>query len=460
MMSDTSQVDLLIKDALLVATMDEHRREIQGGWVSINDGLISGVGTSSEPPPPANRTITATNCLVTPGFINTHHHMFQNLTRAFPPMTSAPLFEWLQTLYPLWSALDEEAAYLSAWIGLAELALGGCTTSTDHLYLHPAGAGDLITATITAANELGMRFHPTHGSMSLSEKDGGLPPDSVVRDDDEILAESERLVGLHHDNSHGAMTRIALAPCSPFSVTPELMTRTAELAERLDVRLHTHLAENDQDDEFSMDQFGRMPVDQFAEVGWLQDRSWVAHAVRLRDNDITRMAGAGVGVAHCPSSNMILSSGIAPVSKMRSAGMAVGLGCDGSSSADSASLWQEARTAMLLGKLSSGADSTNARHALEMATRGGARCLGREGEIGELSVGAAADVVLWQMDQLVFAGGIADPVETLMRGGPATAETTIVNGKPVVADGQLIHRDLASQMDRHRLAAARIQNTR
>ena len=457
MMSDQNQVDLLIHDALLVATMDAERRELEGGWISLNGGLIDQVGLSGEAPPPARRAISANNCLVTPGFVNTHHHMFQNLTRAYPPMTSAPLFEWLQTLYPLWSALDEEAAYLSAWVGLAELALGGCTTSTDHLYLHPRGAGDLISATITAANELGMRFHPTHGSMSLSEKDGGLPPDSVVRDDDEILAESERLVNMHHDPSWGAMTRIALAPCSPFSVTPDLMTRTADLAERLDVRLHTHLAENDQDDAFSMDQFGRMPVDQFAEVGWLQERSWVAHAVMLRDNDISRMASAGVGVAHCPSSIMILSSGIAPVFKMRSAQMAVGLGCDGSSSADSASLWQEARQAMLLGKLSSGADSTNARDALEMATLGGARCLGRQGEIGELTPGAAADLVLWRLDHLNFAGGIADPIEALLRGGPASANTTVVNGKIVVEDGQLVHPDLEHQLDRHRSAAARIQ---
>ena len=273
-------VDLLVTDALLVATMDPERRELEGGWVGIDGGFVHSVGSATDERPDADRTLSAAGCLITPGLINTHHHLYQNLTRAYPPMTSAPLFGWLQTLYPLWRSLDEEAAYLSAWVGLLELALGGCTTSTDHLYLHPRGGGDLITAEIQAATELGMRFHPTHGSMSHSEKDGGLPPDDVVRDEDEILAESERLVALHHDPSHGAMVRIALAPCSPFSVTPELMGRTAELAARLDVRLHTHLAENAEDDEFSEAMIGRRCIEQFEHVGWCTDRSWVAHCVR------------------------------------------------------------------------------------------------------------------------------------------------------------------------------------
>jgi len=323
--------DLLVRDALMVATYDDQRRELPGGWVALRDGFITEIGAATDPLPEAERVISAANCLVTPGLINTHHHLYQNLTRAFRPMTSAPLFGWLQTLYPRWRRLDEEGAYLSAWVGLAELALGGCTTSTDHLYLHPRGAGDLITATINAATELGMRFHPTHGSMSLSEKDGGLPPDDVVCDDDEILSESARLVALHHDPEPGAMVRIALAPCSPFSVTPELMTRTAELAESLDVRLHTHLAENAEDDEFSLERFGRRPVDQFEEVGWLTSRSWVAHCVRPNPEEVQRLGQAGVSVAHCPSSNLILSSGIAPIVDMRAAGVNVGVGCDGSS---------------------------------------------------------------------------------------------------------------------------------
>ena len=325
---------------------------------------------------------------MTPGLINTHHHIYQNLTRSYRPAVNGTLFQWLTTLYPRWALLDEEAAYVSAWIGLAELALGGCTTSTDHLYVHPRGGGDLISAEIRAAQEVGVRFHPTRGSMSLSQKDGGLPPDSVVQDDDEILADSERLVGLHHDPAWGAMVRIALAPCSPFSVTPELMRATAELAERLDVRLHTHLAEDPDEDTFAEQTFGRRTIEQFEEVGWGSDRSWVAHCIYPNADEIVRLGKWGTGVAHCPSSNMLIGGGgIAPVPEFRAAGVPVGLGCDGSASTDSASLWMEARNALLLGRLRKGPTSMGARDALEIATRGSAGCLGRDGEIGQLSVG-------------------------------------------------------------------------
>ena len=347
--------DLLISGARLLVAMDAERQELDGGWVTISNGLVAAVGTG--PPPPARETLDATEALVTPGLVNTHHHLYQNLTRAHPPMTSSALFTWLQTLYPLWRALDTEGAYLSAWIGLAELALSGCTTSSDHLYLHPRGAGDLLAAEIEAARDLGMRFHPTRGSMSLSEKDGGLPPDDVVADDDEILAASEEAVARHHDRAHGAMVRIALAPCSPFTVTEGLMVRTAELAERLDVRLHTHFAENAEDDEFSITTFGCRPTDYLERTGWLTDRAWLAHCVMPNDAEVRRLGLAGVGVAHCPSSNMILSSGIAPVAALRAAGVSVGLGVDGSSSADAASLWLEARQALLVAKLRDGAAS-------------------------------------------------------------------------------------------------------
>ena len=271
--------DLVVTGARCVATMDDARRELAGGWVAITDGLIEQVGTGVAPP--AATVIDATDCLVTPGLVNTHHHLFQNLTRAFPPMTDKPLFGWLQSLYPLWSAIDAEEINVSAWVGLAELALSGCTTSTDHLYLHPKGSGDLLTAEIDAARDLGVRFHPTRGSMSLSVKDGGLPPDSVVQDDDEILAASEEAVARHHDRAWGAMTRIALAPCSPFTVTEDLMVRTAELAERLDVRLHTHFAENDEDDEFSLATYGCRPTEYLERTGWMSDRVWVAHCVAV-----------------------------------------------------------------------------------------------------------------------------------------------------------------------------------
>jgi cytosine/adenosine deaminase-related metal-dependent hydrolase len=451
-------VDLLIRDAGLIATMDDSRTELRGGWLSISDGLVVGLGSSTDPQPEAKEVIDATDQLVTPGLINTHHHLYQNLTRAYGPMTSAPLFGWLQTLYPLWTSnLDEEAVHTAAWVGLAELAMGGCTTSSDHHYIHPNRAGDLLAAEISAASELGMRFHPTYGSMSLSVKDGGLPPDDAVLTEDEILANSKMHVERWHDPSHGSMIQIALAPCSPFSVTPELMRQTAELAESLDVRLHTHLAENAEDDEFAVATFGIRPVDLYEDVGWMTDRTWGAHVVRPNPTEIARLGAAGVGIAHCPSSNMILGSGIAPVIDLRDAGCPVGLGCDGSSSADSASLWQEARLSMLQGKLRSGPSAMTARTALEIATRGGAGCLGRQGEIGELSVGAVADLATWKLDGLPFAGVLDDLIEGWLRGGPTSAWNTIVAGKSVVRTGELVSDQLSEKLALHRTIARRFQ---
>ena len=448
-----------MRNAALVATVNDQRQEIPGGWVAITDGLISGVGHSGSEP--ASKTIIdATDCLVTPGLVNTHNHMFQNLTRAYPPMTNAPLFGWLQSLYPLWATLDEESAFVSAWIGLAELALSGCTTSTDHLYVHPKGAGDLLAAEITAAVELGIRFHPTRGSMSLSQKDGGLPPDSVVQDHDLILAESQRVIERHHDRAHGAMVRIALAPCSPFSVTKQLMIESANLAEKEDVRLHTHFAENVEDDDYSLATFGCRPTQYLEQVGWCTDRTWVAHCVMPNADEVQRLGRAHIGVAHCPSSNLILSSGVAPVVDLRAAGVHVGLGVDGQSSGDSASMWMEARQSMLLAKLKSGAAEGSARMSLEVATRGGAGCLGRVGEIGEISVGAVGDLAVWSLTGPQFAGAIADPIEAWLRCGPVSVRDTVVHGRSVVRNGQLVstkvdemlkhHRQLSVQMQKHR----------
>jgi cytosine/adenosine deaminase-related metal-dependent hydrolase len=453
----TDTADLLITNGY-VTTVDEGRRELDGGWVAITDGLVSGVGASTDRKPVAKETLDAAGCLVTPGLVNTHHHLYQNLTRAFPPMTNAPLFGWLQTLYPLWRALDEESAHVSAWIGLAELALSGCTTSTDHLYLHPRNGGDLLSAEIAAAVDLGMRFHPTRGSMSLSQKDGGLPPDDVVQEDDEILALSQAAVERHHDRSFGAMVRVALAPCSPFSVTKELMIRSAELAEKLDVRLHTHFAENSEDDDFSIATFGCRPFEYLREVGWLSNRTWVAHCVMPNAEEIVQLGAAGIGAAHCPSSNLILASGIAPVVDLRAAGVHVGLGVDGSSSADSASLWLEARQAMLLAKLRNGAGAADARMALEVATIGGAGCLGRVGEIGSLQVGAVGDVAVWDLSGIQFTGAIADPVEGWLRCGPTGARDTIVHGRYVVKGGQLVTGKTAEMMAEHRRLATKMQN--
>ncbi len=450
--------DLLVTGADLVATMDADEREIRGGWVAIKDGLVEAVGGSTDAPPATARALRADGCLVTPGLINTHHHIYQNLTRAYKPAVNGSLFTWLSTLYPLWAGLDEESAYVSAWIGLAELALGGCTTSTDHLYVHPRGAGDLLSAEIAAATDLGMRFHPTRGSMSLSQKDGGLPPDSVVQDDDEILADSERLVGLHHDRSWGAMVRVALAPCSPFSVTPELMRQTAELAERLDVRLHTHLAEDPDEDRYAQEKFGQRTVEHFEDVGWLSGRAWVAHCIYPNPAEVARLGAAGVGVAHCPSSNMMIGGGgLSPVAELRAAGSPVGLGCDGSASTDHASLWLEARTALLQGRLRHGPTAATARDALTIATRGGAACLGRTGELGTLQEGAAGDLVCWPLTGITFAGALTDPIEAWLRCGPVAARHTVVAGRPVVEDGRLVDPGVEAMLSRHRAEAIRIQ---
>ena len=435
--------------------MDDQRREIRYGWLAISNGFVSAIGSGA--PPPAKQVVDATDCLVTPGLVNTHHHLYQNLTRAFPPMTNAPLFGWLQTLYPLWRSLDEESAHVSAWVGLAELALSGCTTSTDHLYVHPVGAGDLLTAEIAAAIDLGMRFHPTRGSMSLSIKDGGLPPDDVVQDHDVILDESARAVAKHHDRSHGAMVRVALAPCSPFSVTKQLMIDSAELAAKLDVRLHTHFAENSEDDAFSLATFGCRPMDYLEEVGWCHDKTWLAHCVMPNPQEIKRLGVARIGVAHCPSSNLILSSGVAPVIDLIAAGVHVGIGVDGSSSADSASMWLESRQAMLLAKLRSGAAAGTARMALECATRGGAGCLGRVGEIGELSVGSVGDIAIWSLTGPVFAGAIVDPIEAWLRCGPVSARDTIVHGKYVVRNHEIVSTKLETMLKSHAKLAHRMQ---
>jgi len=447
--------DLVVANARCVATVDSQRRELAGGWIAVDGGLITGVGTGVAPA--GVDVIDASDCLVTPGLVNTHHHLYQNLTRAFPPMTDKPLFGWLQSLYPLWRAIDEESVHVSAWVGLAELALSGCTTSSDHLYLHPRNSGDLLSAEIDAARDLGIRFHPTRGSMSLSEKDGGLPPDDVVADDDEILAACEDAVSRHHDRSFGAMTRVALAPCSPFSVTEDLMVRTAELAERLDVRLHTHFAENAEDDQFSLATFGCRPLEYLERTGWCTDRTWVAHCVMPDHDEIQRLGAAGIGAAHCPSSNMILASGIAPVVDLRAAGVKVGLGVDGSSSADSGSLWLEARQAMLLAKLRNGAAAGTARMALEIATIGGAGCLGRDGEIGAIREGAVADVAVWSLTGPSFAGAIADPIEAWLRCGPTGARDTIVAGQPIVRDGMLVSDRLPEMLAAHESLARRIQ---
>jgi cytosine/adenosine deaminase-related metal-dependent hydrolase len=439
-----SPVDLLVKDSELLVTLRDD--PVPGGWVAVSNGVVAGSGRPGTEPD-AVRILSARGGLITPGLINTHHHIYQNLTRAFAPALQGGLFEWLTTLYPLWSRLDEEAAYVSAFIGFAELALGGCTTTSDHLYVHPCAG--LIDAEIAAAREIGVRFHPTRGSMSLSEDDGGLPPRIAVQTDDEILDDCERLIDTYHDPQPGAMCQIALGPCSPFSVTPRLMRESAELASRRNVRLHTHLAEDRDETRFCLQSFGRRPVEHFEDLGWNEGNAWVAHCIFPNEDEMERLGRGGTSVAHCPSSNMLIAGGTAPVTRLRAHNVAVGLGCDGSASTDHASLWLEARTALLLARLSGGPMAMNAWDALAIATQGSAACLGREGELGHLSDGAPADLVVWPVDGVSFAGAHTDLVEAWLRCGPVTARHTVVNGRVIVADGQISAPGLEEMLRRH-----------
>lgn len=444
--------ELLVRDAELLVV--DGGREIPGGWLAIADGRVTGVGAAGSEPA-ARTTVSAAGRLVTPGLVNTHHHIYQNLTRSCAPAVNGSLFDWLTTLYPLWAGLDEEAAYVSAYVGMAELLMGGCTMSSDHLYVHPRPR--LVDAEIRAARDIGFRFHATRGSMTRSVEDGGLPPRSVTQTEEEVLADSERLIRTYHDPEPGALVRVALAPCSPFSVTKSLMTATAELAERHDVRLHTHLAEDRDEDTYCLRTYGCRPVEYFEETGWMSDRSWVAHCIYPNDAELRRLAAAGVGVAHCPSSNMLIGGGTAHVKEMRELGLPVGIGCDGSASTDHASLWMETRAALLLGRYLGGPGAMTARDALDIATRGSARCLGRDDELGHLRPGACADLVVWDTHEVALAGAVSDPVEAWLRCGPARAWTTVVAGRILVDRGEPRLNGLADALREHGGIARRMQ---
>jgi len=452
---DDGLVDLVVVGAehLVVGPGEE----IPGGWVAVRGGAVVEVGGPRETPPDARRALRADGCLVTPGLVNTHHHMYQNLARAFAPVAAVPFDEWLATLTPLWCRLDEEAVHSSAWVGLAELALGGCTTTTDHLYIHPPSGGDLLSAEIAAAADLGLRFHPTYGSMDITEANGGFAPDELGRDADEILAASEAQIARHHDGSAGSMLRVALAPAATYLATEELLAGSAELAERVDVRLHTHLAYTDLEDERCARDHGRSVLEHMEACGWGTDRAWIAHGTRLDEHGADQLARWGMCVAHCPSSTMLAGGGMTPVHLLRARGVPVGLGCDGSASTDSASLWMEARQALLVHRWLGGPESFAARDALSLATTGGAACLGREGEIGVLTPGAAGDLVCWKLDGPAFSGALTDPVEAWLRCGPVAAHHTVVAGAPVVEGGRLVHPDLEQRLGEHRRIAARFQ---
>ncbi|WP_342616621.1 8-oxoguanine deaminase [Rhodoferax sp. GW822-FHT02A01] len=468
---------LLIHNAHTVATQDDHRSELKNASIYIRDNRIEAIGPAAAMPPEAlqaDEVIDARQHLVTPGLVNTHHHMYQSLTRAIPSVQNAELFGWLQGLYPLWAGLTPEMIHVSTQVAMAELLLSGCTTSSDHLYIYPNGVR--LDDSIEAARAIGMRFVATRGSMSVGQSKGGLPPDRVAEDEDFILKDTQRVIETHHDGSFGAMTHVAVAPCSPFSVSRDLMRLSAELARRYQVRLHTHLAENDHDLAYSREKFGCTPTQYAQDLGWLGHDVWHAHCVKLDDEGISLFAATRTGVAHCPCSNMRLASGIAPIRRMLDAGVPVGLGVDGCASNDAAHMVNEARQALLLARvgramqpaeertLPSGERKTffgcdlgpaemTARDVLHMATRGGAEVLGRK-DIGSLQVGMCADLVLFDLQTLSFAGGaVHDPVGALLLCGSPQTDYTVVNGKVVVRQGQLATVDLGPLVERHNALA-------
>lgn len=441
---------LLLRDAEVVVTMDAARREIRGGWVHLRHGAITALGGPEDPAPPAAEVIRLPGHVLMPGLVNTHHHMFQSLTRALPAAQDAELFDWLGALYPVWSRLTPEALRIAAATAMAELVLSGCTTAADHHYIFPNGCR--LEDTIAAAEEIGLRFHPTRGAMSLGQSKGGLPPDAVVEREDAILADMERVVVRFHDPARLSMLRIGIAPCSPFSVTRELMRDAAGFARARGLRLHTHLAENDKDVAFSRERFRCTPAEYAEELGWVGPDVWHAHCVKLDAPGIALFARTGTGVAHCPCSNMRLASGIAPVPAMRRAGVPVGLGVDGSASNDAGHLLGEARQAMLLARVGHGPAAMTAREALEIATLGGARVLGRE-DIGALAPGMAADLVAFDVTGLDQAGAEADPVAALIFCTPGRVALSVIGGRVVVREGELLTLDLRAQAARHRAAA-------
>jgi len=449
---------LLVKHAQVLATMDGERREIAGGGMRIEDGFITHVGETADLPGGADEELDLSGHVVLPGFVNTHHHFYQTLTRAVPGAQDAGLFDWLRTLYPIWAGMTAAHIRVSTQVALAELALSGCTTASDHLYLFPNDSR--LDDEIEAAREVGLRLHASRGSMSLGESDGGLPPDSVVETDEAILADTRRVIETFHDAAPGSMTQIVVAPCSPFSVTPEIMGESAALARSFGVTMHTHLAETMDEEEFCVATYGRRPVELMEDLGWMGDDVWFAHSVFINDAEIGRMAEAQTGVAHCPSSNMRLASGIAPLRKYLAAGVPVGLGVDGSASNDASHLLGEARQAMLLARLDaapnqSGGELLKARTAIEVATRGGASVL-RRPDLGSLEVGKTGDFIAIDSSRLGYAGALHDPVAAVMFAAPVNVDFNYVAGKPVVHERRLVTLELEPLIERHNHLAAEL----
>jgi 8-oxoguanine deaminase len=454
---------LLIRNAELLVTMDDLRREIPDGGLFVKDGFIQEVGPTKKLPLSADEIVDASGYIVLPGLVNTHHHFYQTLTRAVPAAQNANLFNWLKTLYPIWARMTSEDIRISTQTALAELALSGCTTASDHLYLFPNGSS--LDDEIEAALPIGVRLHASRGSMSLGESKGGLPPDSVVDTEDRILVDSERLIKKYHQSSPGAMVQIVLAPCSPFSVSGELMKESAKLARKYGVHLHTHLAETQDEEEFCLQKFGYRPVAYMQSVDWVGKDVWFAHSVHVSQNEIETYAKEGCGVAHCPSSNMRLASGIAPIQNYLKAGVKVGLGVDGSASNDGSHMLAEVRQAMLLTRLKAGLDGASlsstggeiftARQALELGTRGGAAVLGRS-DIGSLEIGKCADFIGINLHKLEYAGALHDPLAAIVFCQPSGVDFNYVHGKPVVKDRILLGLDIPTHIEKHNAAARRL----
>ena len=444
----------LLRHAAVLVTMDDARREIPDGGLFIRDNIIEAVGPTADLPP-ADTVIDLSDHVLLPGLVNTHHHFYQTLTRAIPAAQDATLFNWLKTLYPIWTGLTGEAVYVSTLVAAAELLRSGCTTTSDHLYIYPNDV--TLDDQIRAVQEIGIRFHAVRGSMSLGESKGGLPPDAAVEEEEDILKDSQRLIESYHDPTPGAMLRIVLAPCSPFSVTADLMRQSALLARDGDsgVLLHTHLAETVDEERFCLQKFGMRPVALADELGWLGDDVWHAHCVHLNDEEVSLFAQTGTGVAHCPSSNMRLASGIAPIRKMIDAGVRVGLAVDGSASNDGSHMLAEARQAMLLQRVMGNPAGLSAREALEIATRGGAAILDRD-DIGQLAVGKAADCIAINLKRLAYAGALHDPVAATVFCAPQEVDLALVDGRVVVRDGEITTLEMGTIIERHNAIASRL----
>jgi cytosine/adenosine deaminase-related metal-dependent hydrolase len=457
---------LLVRNASLLATFDDDDREITDGGLFIRDGFIEQVGSTSDLPETADEVLDLSGHVILPGLINTHHHFYQTLTRAVPAAQNANLFNWLVTLYPIWARMEPQDIYVSTITALAELALSGCTTASDHLYIFPNDSR--LDDQIQAGLEIGLRLHASRGSMSLGESQGGLPPDSVVEDEDFILADSQRLIEQYHDPNPGSMTQVVLSPCSPFSITGDLMKSSAVLAREYGVQLHTHLAETEDEEQFCLDMFGLRPVPYMESVNWIGSDVWFAHSVHVDDEEYALYARTGCGVAHCPSSNMRLASGIPPILKMLNIGVKVGLGVDGSASNDGSHMLGEVRQAILLSRLGAGLEGASlstedasplmtARQALRVATRGSAAVLGRD-DIGSLEEGKCGDFFAVNLQQLNFAGGLHDPLAALVFCAPVPADYTVVGGKFIVKNGHLQTIDLKPHIETHNERARRLLN--